>query len=398
MGLIIAQFLPVWWSSYALLLLFIMLGIGYKQLNWRLFKQNTFLYPWLGLFAWQLLSFSWTTHYQDGLANFNTQALLLLLPVFFFLSPPDKKQLFALQATYILAASLAAFTAVVIALFKAGSTTHAFLDALPFFLFYTGLAEPIMHPGYFSLHLVTALLFLLVNKAYYRQLVGKFWLLPLGVLTGVLLLLNARMTLFSAFFTLALVLLLWAIRKKQRRPLLIFFTTSVLVGATTWTVLPDAMKFRLTEFTRTTHFDMATYGYNDYTGLTIRLAQWTCSWELIKQQPILGSGIGDGKTDLNQVYKDKGFIIGIKEQFNSHNQWIESVIFGGIAQMLLLLLAFVQLAIHAYRQKNIPLIAWLLFIFLCSQTETVLTWHRGVLFFALAWPLLWWRGKVEKAL
>lgn len=395
MVLIIAQFLPVWCSSYALLLLILLLGYNYKQLNWQLFKQNRLLLPWLVLFSWQLLSFAWTTNYQDGVANFNTQALLLLLPVFFFLAPPDRNKLFKLQTVYILAASLAGITAVVIALFNAAATTHAFMDALPFFLFYTGLAEPIMHPGYFSLHIATALLLLLINRKQYHQRIGKAWLLPLGLLLVILLLLNARMTLFSAFFSLAMVVLVKAYRQRQWGRLGVFILGSFLVAAASWAVLPDQMKYRLTEFTRTTHFDMASFGYNDYTGLTIRLAQWSCSWELIQEQPLLGSGIGDGKTDLNRIYQKNGFIIGIEQQFNSHNQWIEALIFGGVVQLLLLLFAFGTMVYQAYIQRNVALLSWLLFIFLCSQTETILTWHRGVLFFAIAWPLLWWQGKTK---
>lgn len=155
------------------------------------------------------------------------------------------------------------------------------------------------------------------------------------------------------------------------------------------------------EVTENFSYDMATFQPDDYNGINIRLALWECAGEVIEQNFLFGSGAGDGKDALRAVYQNNGLQVALEDQLNSHNQFVENAVYGGLVQAILLLFIFIWAGRNAFRNKSWPWAAFMLFVFLCLQTETILFWHRGVLFFGIFATLFYLmpkgRGEEEKS-
>ncbi len=396
--LLISQFFPVWYSSYALLFLLLVLGYHSKQLNWRGALASRWWHLWAVYFSWQLLSMSWTSNLTDGWSNLSTQLVLLLLPFLFLLRPPGLNDVIWLFKTHILASLGAMLYAVFAACMRLQALTDFDGYAIAYNLSYTVLAAPVMHPGYFSLNLVIsmAICFYLVYIKTWRWQITTISFM--GFTAVFLVMLNGRMTLFAAFITLSLGLVFFAIRAKRLKPILLLLVLAVgLLG--TLPFLPPTVKGRLMEVTEGLSYDMATYQAADYNGISIRLALWECAGEVIHDNYLLGTGAGDGKDELRAVYAKKGLQIAIDDQLNSHNQFVENMVYGGLVQLVLLFFIFVWAWRKAYLNQNWLWAAFMLFVFLCLQTETILFWHRGVLFFGIFATLFYLtprRGKFEE--
>jgi len=382
MLLIASQFLPVWYSGYALMLLLIVFILGWKTAEWRVPLQNNWFTALLAFFLWQVVSLSWTQNMVDAGSNLGTQLLLVLLPALFLTKRPsqmDSRWLFKTQLFASLAAVVAALLFASWRVYHSPVIDHTIYAT---YFFYTGLAEPIMHPGYFSLQLVVSLgiLYKFWREGHWRV---NIWTLSVGILFLLfLVMLNGRMTLFAAFLTLSFALLYQAISLRRWKPLLILVMSALLL-IFSYPLFPVPLKQRLAEVTESTAYDLATFQTADYNGITIRLALWECATEVIKDNFWLGTGAGDGKDALRAVYEAKGFQTALEGQFNSHNQFVEAMLYGGLIQVLLLLGIFITGVRLAVKAKNMLFLAFLVFIFLCLQTETILFWHRGALFFGI---------------
>jgi len=388
MLLIGVQFLPVWFSSYVLIVLLLLIGWKWRSNSWReLLRDNWFKLLFI-YFSWQLLSLLWTRNLEDAGSNLGTQLLMVLLPTLLFVRKPNQDDVRWLFKAQFFASLLAITFALAYATWHVYNSPVIDENIYYTYFFYSGLSGPIMHPGYFSLQLIVSLGILAKFWAdkYWRL---NFWTIAAGfLLLACLIMLNGRMTLLSALLTLGIGLIYYAISKKRWIPIWVL-TGIIGVMILSFRVLPTPIQDRLLEVTQSFEYDIASFEASNYNGVTIRLAQWECAAEIIRENFWFGTGAGDGKDELRAVYLKKGFQTGLIKQYNTHNQFIEATLYGGIVQALLLLGLFVYGIRKGLKNNNTLFAAFLLFIFLCLQTETVLFWHRGVLFFSIFASLLY---------
>jgi len=125
-----------------------------------------------------------------------------------------------------------------------------------------------------------------------------------------------------------------------------------------------------------------------------RVYIWAYAMELIKDNPIIGYGVGDAKTELNVLLKNckakfwngKQNIPIYLKNYNFHNQILQTWAEIGILGVMLLL----YLMIRPWTIKNQhPL--FLIFLgltFLGFLTESMFERQVGVVLFAVMYPLL----------
>lgn len=89
--------------------------------------------------------------------------------------------------------------------------------------------------------------------------------------------------------------------------------------------------------------------YEDQFGSTsIRLKKWSSAVKCISDSPFIGYGVGDGKEVLlNQFLKDK-FYLGFYNEYNSHNQYLDTMLSIGLCGLLTLVLMFY----YSYKQSR----------------------------------------------
>ena len=127
-----------------------------------------------------------------------------------------------------------------------------------------------------------------------------------------------------------------------------------------------------------THPDpSARYGHD------LRILSWDASIDLIREHWFAGVGEANKTPALVDVYKKKGYIVPAEQQLNSHNQYLEFLVGGGIIGFGLFMTGILNLSIMAFRDRDYVLLAFVAIIAFNSLFETLLDRHVGVLFFSV---------------
>lgn len=80
-----------------------------------------------------------------------------------------------------------------------------------------------------------------------------------------------------------------------------------------------------------------------WNGANIRLAAWSCAWELFKESPLTGWSIGDKQPELERVYRSRNFTFGYTTKRNTHNNYLDVLITFGIIGLIIYLLGYAVL-------------------------------------------------------
>jgi O-antigen ligase len=159
-------------------------------------------------------------------------------------------------------------------------------------------------------------------------------------------LLASRMAIIILYGSIILVAAWRAVQKKK------FMQLGLVVAgvAAAWlilvTIFPKTLnRFRELgytsyEFTHEgveSHFNRDEVTSDQWNGANIRLAVWSCGWELVKQQPVLGVQLGDKVDRLMEVYAARHFDFAYKSRRNMHNNYLDVLVTFGIVGFLLFL-------------------------------------------------------------
>jgi O-antigen ligase len=109
-------------------------------------------------------------------------------------------------------------------------------------------------------------------------------------------------------------------------------------------------RFRELEFTHyeythhgvESHFNMPVTS-DQWNGANIRLAVWSCGWELVKQNPVFGVQVGDKVERMMEVYAAKKFDFAYNSRRNLHNNYIDILVAFGFTGLLVFGLGFLLL-------------------------------------------------------
>src|SRR5690606_4992269 len=119
-------------------------------------------------------------------------------------------------------------------------------------------------------------------------------------------------------------------------------------------------------------------------GFTTRMLSWDASVELIKDSPLLGYGAGDTQKALNTVYKEKGYVHPLREQYNAHNQflqsWLEKGLFGLI--VFISIIGIIVQKAFINRHNRFILLSIVSVLIINALFESYLNRYSGISFFA----------------
>lgn len=147
-------------------------------------------------------------------------------------------------------------------------------------------------------------------------------------------------------------------------------------------------KFQYNSRATESHYSMETTA-DQWNGANFRLAAWQCGWELFKEYPIAGTGLGDKKTKLMEKYKEKDFIVGYTTKRNVHNNYLDLLLANGIIGLLLFLIAWYILPIREMILAKDYLSILMMITFAAAMvTEVYLDRSFGGMIFGYFVPLL----------
>ncbi len=115
----------------------------------------------------------------------------------------------------------------------------------------------------------------------------------------------------------------------------------------------------------------------------IRNGIYFCSFRLIKENWLIGYGIGNVNDKLQECYKSniKSNVYSIFK-FNSHNQYINVLLSSGIFGLALFLISVLFPLFLAYSRLNYLFLSFSILLITSMLTENILSRHDGVLFYS----------------
>lgn len=316
-----------------------------------------------------------------GLFDLQVKLSFLIFPLIFFLQSKEQYQqtnreliLKAFVAGCLLASTIALAHSIFVSFQTQFNADH---------FIYTELSYK-LHPSYFSMYLNLAVFIVgewMIKSWKTSSLFTKamFFLLQLFFMVFILFL-NSKAGILILFITLFPYLVFQIIRFRKYLLGLVAIILTITLIAVIWIKIP-AMSTRISFFIE----KMMTYDRSNadaYDSTTERLLIWRNSIQVVEKNLPWGAGTGDGKKELVDNYNLTGFKYGAERGFNSHNQYLQTLISLGIPGLILLLLVFATLMVHSTREKSIPAFLFTMIVLLHLLVESMFETQAGTVFIA----------------
>jgi O-antigen ligase len=243
-----------------------------------------------------------------------------------------------------------------------------------------------VHHTYFSLYLNFSVLlcFYFFGKHLFIKPRG-IWLI-IAVFFGIIIwLVQSR----AGIILYSLIIMIWLIYNVQKLKFPIFLSRAII-----FVIIGSLIFFISKEKKFEPLFNMAShYAFNqeqtiNADKLPVRLKIWNSSIHVIQNNWLTGVGTGDAKKELIKTYQPKGYIHCFKYRYNSHNQFLESMIQLGILGLFTLLFLILTPLYQSIKEKNYLLLGFLILIIGYAFIESMLSRLAGVAFFAIIYNYL----------
>ena len=360
-------------SYFITLSLLILLYLGVKHFNkhdsnrlWIPFVQiSPFLFYIISLLYTEDISYA--THFLERVL------VLYLFPLILYLNK-DLLRNVGIQKTlrwYTIIISVLISYAL-LKIFLGDTFERAFTtpDANTYFILRVDLENSInIHPTYFSLLTSLALLFLqyFVKSRYLHWknplVVFQFVICLLGLLTA-----SSKMILISTFLCSTII---W-IQKGNAKRLLITSSTALLLLIILFTLIKP-IRERFVELTTA----LTTRTIESSNPDSMRKAIYYSSFDLIKENFWLGTGIGDGQNELNKKYTLYGYSLALERSFNTHNQYLQVWVTAGFFAFLTFIVSLSFLLFVSIKKRDFLFCAITMLYVLCFITENILVRQVG---------------------
>lgn len=360
------------------------------------FRNKVFLAV-VALYIMHIISLLYTEDLYTGIKKLEIRISLLSFPLLLGTIALTRDTVFRILKTFIWGCAAVGFVGLINSILlyqKTQESVYLYSDNL---LLLTG-GQGI----YFALYLNIAILFifyLLMNKevtGFGKKAVVT--LLPFFVV--LIFLLAGRASLVILVLLLSVIIITVIVKRRMYLAGYGLIVLLILGGILISSVFPKTLnRFKTLAYF---HFDYSSQDVhhfneesfeNKWNGLTIRLALWSCTWDLIKKQPIQGTGIGDYMEELRKNYREKKFQLALDRDLSPHNQYLQVWLALGIAGLIALLLSLFYPSLHALQQRNYLFLFFILMVGLNMLTEEIFSVYRGVVFFSFFNSLLLFHPK-----
>lgn len=117
-------------------------------------------------------------------------------------------------------------------------------------------------------------------------------------------------------------------------------------------------------------------------GHPLRILSWDAAVSVIKEHWLSGVGEGKKQTALIEMYEKKGYIFPAERLYNTHNQYLDFLLGGGVILLSFFFLGMAGYFIRAIRHRNRLLLFFLGIISFNLLFENLLSRHAGIVIFS----------------
>lgn len=334
-----------------------------------------------GLFYLLLIISAWNgENLHLASSNIERRLSFLIFPILFATSiTPSQIKTIVLSFSY--ASVLSLVYCLIVAVYYAGLNHQ--IDSF----FYHNLSAALgINAIYLSMYFVFSIFVLMLSFDEHKGLVKKLTLIAIIFLSLGVLLLSSKNLLLVLLVGVVVIL----IQKHKAIKVLIWLIPIFLLAISQVKPVKDRFITEINADLQVVQKDTFRYD-TPFTGLTLRLVLWKCSFEILDEKNawLWGVGIGDFQDLLNRKYIQKGIYTGnpaLGETgylgYNPHNMWVEIILALGIIGALVMAFLFVYSAYYFYTQHYFLGLLLLLIFTSLSFTECVLSSNKGIVFFS----------------
>lgn len=323
------------------------------------------------------------------------KASLLIFPLFFATFDPDDFDPTIIRKILILFVAGCMVSSLIIlgnAIYTYYSTDHS-----SGVFFYSKFAMH-HHPSYLSLIFSFAIAFLITQLIHIHaiSLRKRIWIILLVLYFSVFIaLLSSKAGIIGLFFLYAGVLLFAMIKMKGRLRVAIYLSTTMSAFFFFLLVLNPSVRvrFQAAEKSLKTNYEVRT---DTLESSVARILIWKSAMEIIGEEPVLGVGTGDVRDELVKKYREKKIIPAINNEYNAHNQYLQTYLAAGIAGLLALIGCLTVAFTVALRSGNLLYFLFALLFSFHILVESMLERQAGVVFYAFFNTLLFYFALLQK--
>lgn len=308
----------------------------------------------------------------------NRAALLILPFLFLFSHPVDKDQALKYFVAVVCVLCLICLGGAIFNNIQYNIEHSEYVQKYeinPWFYTYMLYAGNVhLHPTYFSAFILLALIYLLgwrnIGPLRYRR-----WLLALFLGVNLLLLMSRVMVALGVVY--CIVYLVFSLTSPIKK--LAYLT---VVGATIALIaMNPIVQLRVK--------DVIENQKSTFSGAQLKIQMWGSLYEeIISKNIMFGIGSSVQKERIKDVYKKHQIMAAYENEYNSHNQYIESLIYQGVIGLATLLILYGFYLQYAIKSGNHLLLAMMGVFVIGSLTESILFRQKGVVFFSFIVPFL----------
>lgn len=331
--------------------------------------------PLLLLFYFlHVAGFFYSDNTSSALFDLEVKFSLLLFPVLIIGSAGffnQYKDYFLLS--FVTGNMVAATVCLLNAVFRTPTDTNFYFQYTDYSLFH--------HPSYaamYALFSISILAKFLMKNPFPEIKFYKLLFSPLIlILAAHLFFLSSRTNTLAAAFIIGIGLIYLLYQKKKWVLLTIALAVITVLPLVVINFHPRFIPVKRFLETPVDSLDIST-GEN----VTIRYTVLRHSVDLIKQNYLAGTGTGDVKTDLMEMYKEKNIEAAYKQNMNAHNQYVESAIGLGLPGLAALLIMLIVPLTRSIRPPDILVLSFIFLVAINFLTESMLNTQGGVVFIA----------------
>ena len=252
------------------------------------------------------------------------------------------------------------------------------------------------HPSYYALYLSFG-----VVSAYYlyrtatKKILKTLYSLSILLFTVVIYFLSSRAGLIALFIVIFTIMIIEILLRRKIiviiLSLIYFFVVGVALLNSKLSINFNSVIEQAKESENINDFiDYFIEGVqgNNKKKEDARLTIWRYAYDLAKDNPLTGVGIGDVKANLYDKYKQDNYLAGIQCRYNAHNQYLETFIAGGYIMLIALLVFLIFGMYMAIARQRYILGALMFLVALNMAFESMFNTMAGTIFIMFFYSLL----------
>lgn len=332
------------------------------------------------LFVLYLLGLTYSTNFSFGLKDIDTKIPFLLFPL--FLLSNNQYNIFRILKYFVVGCLVASVFCLLHALnsFQYSHNSSVF--------FYDDLSI-FMHTSYFSMYLLTSLVFSYFFFQYslkeknYRSV----FLFAITIFTFLLMifLLSSKAGVAIAFLIIIILIFHDVFIYKK-----LLFTSLMIAQVLIFTLtIPSVTKYVFNRFESANEASKSQQQSTSKSNSTAsRLVIYKSAFQVFQENKFFGVGTGDIKDELFKKYKLNNFQFGVDHKYNSHNQYLQFLATLGIFGYLVMVITTIILIIKKYIHFNLLFVLFLLIFLINIIVESMFETRAGVEFFTFFFIIL----------